>query len=67
MKSVKLTKTQLAHLKTYFEKEQNIKTELKALNQALETTTKAVQKYVKSIEPLARTIDWNNECLLLDE
>ncbi len=67
MKSVKLTKKQLACLKTYFEKEQNIKTELKALNQALKTTTEATRKYVKTIEPLARTIDWNNECLLLDE
>ena len=67
MKSVKLTKTQLALLKMNLERERGIKIGLEALSQALRMANEATWKYAKSIEPKAQTIDWEKGCLLLDE
>ena len=67
MKSVKLTKKQLAILKGYSAKEQGIKMGLEALSESLREATKDTWKYAKSIEPKAIIIDWEKGCLSLDE
>ena len=67
MKSVKLTKAQIAHLKAHVDKEQGIKLGLEALSQLLRVQHEATWEYARSISPKAKEFNLGQGCLLLDE
>ena len=67
MKSVKLTKKQLAILRKYHTKEAGLKMGLEALSQSLGKASEDLWEFAKKIDPKAKVIDWGKGCLEVDE